>query len=199
MQAKMMERDLENHTRWKHQWRWHNRGNVWDKIATEWAGKEDWTGARTMKSTLADEYKFVTFALFVRMPEIHCEESNRGISVTEWIGTGLTWESHMSAARCQPLQCTLDVAEWTLEARIMADVSEDTPGKRPLKEPLQERKVVWGSANARPNFRRAGLLVAGQPVYVTFDRGVFARTHSAHGEFLSTPAGANGSGSTLKK
>ena len=27
-----------NHTRWKHKWRWHDRGCVWDKRASEWAG-----------------------------------------------------------------------------------------------------------------------------------------------------------------
>ena len=30
-----MERDPENHTRWKHKWRWHSGGNLWDKIDTE--------------------------------------------------------------------------------------------------------------------------------------------------------------------
>ena len=30
-QTEMMERDPENHKRWKFKMRWHNRGNVWDK------------------------------------------------------------------------------------------------------------------------------------------------------------------------
>ena len=30
--AEGMEDDPMNHTRWKHKWRWQNRGNVWDKI-----------------------------------------------------------------------------------------------------------------------------------------------------------------------
>ena len=25
-----------NHTKWKHTWKLHNRGSVWDKIASEW-------------------------------------------------------------------------------------------------------------------------------------------------------------------
>ena len=30
-------------TRWKHKWRWHNRGCVLDKIASDWARVEEWT------------------------------------------------------------------------------------------------------------------------------------------------------------
>ena len=52
LQTEMMERDCQNHTRWKHRWEWHNRGNVSDKVATDWAGKEDWMRTRKMKSTL---------------------------------------------------------------------------------------------------------------------------------------------------
>ena len=55
-----MERDPENQTRWKQKWRWHNRGNVWDKTVTDRAGKEEWMGDRTVESTLADVYKLVT-------------------------------------------------------------------------------------------------------------------------------------------
>ena len=36
LKTEMMERDPENHTRWTHKWTWHNRGNVWDNIATDW-------------------------------------------------------------------------------------------------------------------------------------------------------------------
>ena len=39
--AEMMKCDPENHTRWKHKWEWYHGGNVWDNIATGWAGKED--------------------------------------------------------------------------------------------------------------------------------------------------------------
>ena len=63
LQAEMMQRDPENHTRWKHKWRWHNRGNVWDKMATDWTRKEDGVRERDVKSTRVDMYKFVTFAL----------------------------------------------------------------------------------------------------------------------------------------
>ena len=58
-----MDRDPENHTRWKHEGRWHNRWDVWDKIVTDWAGEEEWMREGKVKSTLADLYKFVTFAL----------------------------------------------------------------------------------------------------------------------------------------
>ena len=51
LQTEMMERDPGNHTKWKHKWRWHNRGNVWDKIAKEWADEEDWMRARDRKNT----------------------------------------------------------------------------------------------------------------------------------------------------
>ena len=42
---------------------WHNRGNVWDKIATDWAGGEDWVSERKKRKSLADKTAFVTFAL----------------------------------------------------------------------------------------------------------------------------------------
>ena len=29
-------------------WSWHNRRCVWDKLATEWAGKEEWTNMGKM-------------------------------------------------------------------------------------------------------------------------------------------------------
>ena len=34
LHTRMMKEDPENRTRWKHEWEWHNRGNVWDKMAT---------------------------------------------------------------------------------------------------------------------------------------------------------------------
>ena len=40
--ARKMKEDPGNHTRWKQKWRWHKRGNVWVRIATDWVGKEDW-------------------------------------------------------------------------------------------------------------------------------------------------------------
>ena len=41
-----MKVDPNNHTRWKHKIGWHNRGCVWDKIASEWSGKHDWSSKR---------------------------------------------------------------------------------------------------------------------------------------------------------
>ena len=73
-----MERDPGNHTRWKHERGWHNRGNVWDKIATEWAGEEDWMRAR-MKSTLEDEHPFVTFVLDRKKLSIEHRKKSKGI------------------------------------------------------------------------------------------------------------------------
>ena len=37
--ATEMKHDSYNHTRWKHMWGWHTRGCVWDKLASEGAGK----------------------------------------------------------------------------------------------------------------------------------------------------------------
>ena len=51
------------HTRRKHKWRWHTRGCVWDKLATEWAGDEDWTSKRTKCQAPEDKKRFVAFAL----------------------------------------------------------------------------------------------------------------------------------------
>ena len=61
-QASEMKDDPYNHTRWKHKWRWHNRGCVWGKLATEWAGKDDWMNKRSSCPELEDKKRFVTFA-----------------------------------------------------------------------------------------------------------------------------------------
>ena len=68
-----MKKDPYNHTRWKHMWRWHNRGCFWDNAATEWAGNEDWTSKRDRerekerekdaRQLETGEILFVTFAL----------------------------------------------------------------------------------------------------------------------------------------
>ena len=34
-----------HHSRWKHAWRWHNRGCVWDERASEWTGADAWKNA----------------------------------------------------------------------------------------------------------------------------------------------------------
>ena len=49
LHTRMMKEDPENRTRWKHKWRWYNRGNVSDKMATCWAGEEDWKEAQFAK------------------------------------------------------------------------------------------------------------------------------------------------------
>ena len=75
MQAKMVKEDPCNHTRWKHKWRWRSRGNVWDKVATDWAGKEGWRSERKKRGALADKTKFVTFAVnTVKRPTVHMEK-----------------------------------------------------------------------------------------------------------------------------
>ena len=45
-QTELMECVYEEPFKMQAQVRWHNRGNVWDKIATEWAGEEDWMRSR---------------------------------------------------------------------------------------------------------------------------------------------------------
>ena len=59
---------------------WHNRGNVWDKIATEWAGKDDWMRTRSMKSTLDDKYQFVTFVLDkMKLSTVRRKKKSKGV------------------------------------------------------------------------------------------------------------------------
>ena len=59
----MMKEDAENRTRWKHKREWHNRGNVWDKIATCWAGEKDWMIARKEQNSPEDNYNFIIYIL----------------------------------------------------------------------------------------------------------------------------------------
>ena len=74
----MMERDPENHTRWKHKRRRHNREIVWEKIATDWAGKEEWMSKRKVKNTLSDMYQFVTFAIDrMKQSTVHRKKEQR--------------------------------------------------------------------------------------------------------------------------
>ena len=63
IQASVMKSDPHNHTRWKHKCGWHNRGCVWDKLATESAGKEDWMIIkRAVCCALEGEKRFVNFS-----------------------------------------------------------------------------------------------------------------------------------------
>ena len=59
----MMKEDPVNRTRWKHKYGWHNRRNMWDKMATCWAGEEDWTIARKKQNSQEEKYKFITYIL----------------------------------------------------------------------------------------------------------------------------------------
>ena len=56
-----MNNDPKNHTRWKHMWGWHNRGCVWDKVAAEWAGKEDLTSKSARCQASEDKKRFGHF------------------------------------------------------------------------------------------------------------------------------------------
>ena len=62
-QAKGTKDDPCNHTRWKQRWAWHNRGCVWDKIATDWACKTDWMSERKKFFSLTDTTIIATFTL----------------------------------------------------------------------------------------------------------------------------------------
>ena len=59
--TRKMKDDPENHTRWKLQWGWHNRGHVWDMVATCWAGAKDWMIERKEHTSASDKYKFITY------------------------------------------------------------------------------------------------------------------------------------------
>ena len=53
---------------------------MWDKIATDWAGKEEWMRERKVESTLADMYQFVTFALDrMKLSTVHRRKKSKGI------------------------------------------------------------------------------------------------------------------------
>ena len=83
----MMREDSENRTRWKHEWRWHNRGNVWDKMATCWAGKEEWLMARKEQTSPEDKYKFITFILNkMKLPTEHRISKNNDKDTTRDLG-----------------------------------------------------------------------------------------------------------------
>ena len=63
-------------------WGWHNRGNVWDKIATRWAGKENWMEAGTKTYTMEDKDKFVTFVLSkMKLPTEQRKSKNKVFSL----------------------------------------------------------------------------------------------------------------------
>ena len=55
--------DSNNNTRWKHRWGWHNLGCVWDKIASEWVGAEEWSDKRRRCQDAVSKRDIVTFAM----------------------------------------------------------------------------------------------------------------------------------------
>ena len=58
---------------------WHNQGNVWDKIATDWACGEDWISERKKRKSLADKTAFVTFALdSMKLSAVHRKVKGKG-------------------------------------------------------------------------------------------------------------------------
>ena len=73
-----MRDDPLNQTRWKHKWKWHNRGNIWDKIASDLASKEDWISKRKDKTSSADKTEFVTLVLNrMNLSTVHRKEKGR--------------------------------------------------------------------------------------------------------------------------
>ena len=67
-----MKEDPCNLARWKHKQWWHNRGCVWDTLATDWSSKEDWISKGKKFYALEDKTTFVTFALdSVKLSTVH--------------------------------------------------------------------------------------------------------------------------------
>ena len=42
-------------------WRWHNRRCVWDKVAPDWAGEEEWSIDKEKCQAIEDKRDFITF------------------------------------------------------------------------------------------------------------------------------------------
>ena len=59
MHTEGMGDDPMNHTKWKHTWKWHIRASVWDKIATDWAGDDDWISKKNKTSSTDKTYEYV--------------------------------------------------------------------------------------------------------------------------------------------
>ena len=73
-----MKEDPENRTRWKHKWEVAQSRDVWDKMATCWAGKKDWMTARKERNWLEDKYKFITYILNkMNFPSEHRQTENK--------------------------------------------------------------------------------------------------------------------------
>ena len=89
-QTEGMRDDPLNHTGWKHKWNWHNRGNVWDNMSSDWAGEEDWISKRLDKTSSADKKEFVIRVLNrMNLSTVHrkvkVKEKRKG--KTSWLKT----------------------------------------------------------------------------------------------------------------
>ena len=74
----MMQEDPENRTRWKHKWRWHNRGTVWDKMATRWAVRKKLMLARKEQTSLEDKVQVQHLHLErMKLPTEHRQTENK--------------------------------------------------------------------------------------------------------------------------
>ena len=79
LHTRKMKEDPENRTGWKHKWVWHNRGNVWGKMATRWAGEKDWMIKRKEYTSPSDKYKFITCMLNkMKLPTEHRKIEKKG-------------------------------------------------------------------------------------------------------------------------
>ena len=59
---------------------WRNRGKVWDKMAKEWAGAEEWMRTQNVKNTLDVKYRFVIFVLDrMKLSTAHRKKKSQGI------------------------------------------------------------------------------------------------------------------------
>ena len=77
--------DSMNLTRFKHKWKWHNRGIVWDKIATDWAGDDDWISKRKNKASVVDKTEFVTLVLDrMNLSTVHKTVKGKGEATVRW-------------------------------------------------------------------------------------------------------------------
>ena len=57
---------------------WHNRGNVWDMMATCWAGKKEWMITRKEQNSPKDNHMFITDILNkMKLPTEHRQTENK--------------------------------------------------------------------------------------------------------------------------
>ena len=59
-------------------WGWHSRGCVWDKVAAEWACKEEWTSKKERSQIIENKRDVVTFVVKnVKHSTIHMTRSGQ--------------------------------------------------------------------------------------------------------------------------